>query len=140
MAKSPGQAVFDDVANVGAPRSDRGHRRNMIGLKRVLHAEQKSQPQNSEHHRPALFIPYVRRNPTPGDGEQQTCEDPYSIALDAIALLPWHACKAARRRVLVARPSFCSAPSNLVEMPKDKRSERAAMSVLGFSAQQWRDA
>ena len=53
MAEAPGQPVLDDVADVGAARGDRGHRRDMVGLERVLHAQQKSQPQNSEHLSPA---------------------------------------------------------------------------------------
>ncbi len=42
MAEPPGQAVLDDVAHIGAARGDRGHRRDMVGLERVLHAQQKS--------------------------------------------------------------------------------------------------
>jgi hypothetical protein len=41
MAEPPGQAVPDDVADVGAARGDAGHRGDMIGLERVLHTEQK---------------------------------------------------------------------------------------------------
>lgn len=53
MAKSPGQAMPDNVPHVGPPRGDTRHRRDMIGLQRMLHAEQKPQPQNSEHVSPA---------------------------------------------------------------------------------------
>ena len=49
MAEPPGQAVLDDVADMAAARGDAGHRRDMVGLERVLHAQQKPQPQNSEH-------------------------------------------------------------------------------------------
>jgi hypothetical protein len=34
--------VADDVADVAAARGDAGHRRDMVGLQRVLHAEQKT--------------------------------------------------------------------------------------------------
>ena len=60
VAEAPGQAVPDDVADVGAARGDRGHRRDMVGLERVLHAEQKSKPQNSEHVSPVLSFPSLR--------------------------------------------------------------------------------
>src|SRR6202011_4204400 len=53
MAEDPGQAVPDDVANVGAARGDAGLRRDMVAFERVLHAEQKPQPKNSEHLSPA---------------------------------------------------------------------------------------
>src|SRR6476646_490168 len=49
MAKAPGQPVLDDVGHLAAACGDAGHRGDMIGLERMLHAEQKSQPQNSEH-------------------------------------------------------------------------------------------
>jgi hypothetical protein len=49
MPEPPGQAALDDVAHFGAARGDAGHRRDVVGLERVLHAEQKSQSQNSEH-------------------------------------------------------------------------------------------
>ena len=51
VPQSPGQTVFDDVADIGAPGSDAGHRRNMIGLERVLHSENEAKSQNSEHTR-----------------------------------------------------------------------------------------
>ena len=41
--------MLDDVADMGAARGDAGDRRDMIGLERVLHAQQKTEPQNSEH-------------------------------------------------------------------------------------------
>src|SRR3954454_5360228 len=53
MAEPPGQAVLDDVADVGAARGDAGDSGDMIGLERVLHAQQKTQSQNSEHLSPA---------------------------------------------------------------------------------------
>jgi hypothetical protein len=43
MAEPPGQAMPDDVANLGAARGDAGHRGDMIGLERVLHAEEKTE-------------------------------------------------------------------------------------------------
>ena len=49
MAEAPGQAVLDDIADVAAARGDARNRRDMVGLERMLHAEQKSQSQNSEH-------------------------------------------------------------------------------------------
>ena len=49
VAEPPGQSMFDDVADMGAARGDAGDGRDMIGLERVLHAEQKTKPQNSEH-------------------------------------------------------------------------------------------
>ena len=45
--------MLDDVPNLGAARGNTGHRGDMIGLERVLHAQQKPQPQNSEHVFPA---------------------------------------------------------------------------------------
>jgi hypothetical protein len=36
-------AVLDDVADMAAPRSDRGHRGDVIGLKHMLHAEEKAE-------------------------------------------------------------------------------------------------
>src|SRR5436190_19030652 len=49
MAEPPGQAVLDDVADMRAARGDAGDRRDVIGLKRVLHAQQKPQRRNCEH-------------------------------------------------------------------------------------------
>ena len=43
MAEAPGQAMPDDVAEFSAARGDAGHRGDMIGLKRVLHAQQKTE-------------------------------------------------------------------------------------------------
>ena len=43
MAEAPGQPVLDDVPDVRAARGDAGHRGDMIGLQRVLHAQQKAQ-------------------------------------------------------------------------------------------------
>src|SRR3954452_21115191 len=49
MTESPGQAVLDDVANVAAAGGKARHRRDVIGFQRMLHAEQKAEPQNYEH-------------------------------------------------------------------------------------------
>ena len=49
VAEPPGQSMLDDVADMGAARGDAGDGRDMIGLERVLYAEQKTKPQNSEH-------------------------------------------------------------------------------------------
>ena len=57
MAEPPGQAVLDDIGDMGAPRGDAGYRGDMVGLERVLHAEQKTKSQNSEH----PLRPVVRR-------------------------------------------------------------------------------
>ncbi len=43
VAKAPGQAVLDDVADVAAARSDAGDSCDVIGFERMLHAEQKTQ-------------------------------------------------------------------------------------------------
>ena len=56
MAEPPGQAMADDVADLAAARGDAGHRRDMVGFQRVLHAQQKPQPQNSEHVSPARSL------------------------------------------------------------------------------------
>jgi hypothetical protein len=40
-AEPPGQTVLDDVEHLAAARGDRGNRRDMIGLQRMLYAEQK---------------------------------------------------------------------------------------------------
>jgi hypothetical protein len=57
VAEPPGEAMLDDVADFGAARRNRGDRRDMVGLERVLHAQQKTQPQDSEHTRCAPFVP-----------------------------------------------------------------------------------
>ena len=57
MAKAPGQAVLDDVGDMGAARGDAGYGGDVIGLQRMLHAEQKTKSQNSEH----PLRPVVRR-------------------------------------------------------------------------------
>ena len=49
VAESPGQAMLDDIRDVAAARRDRGDRRDVIGLERMLHAQQKSETQNTEH-------------------------------------------------------------------------------------------
>jgi hypothetical protein len=46
--------VFDDIPDIGPAGRDAGHRRDVIGLKRMLHSEQKAKPQNSEHSHPDL--------------------------------------------------------------------------------------
>ena len=64
--------MLDDVADMGAARGDAGHRRDMIGLERMLHAEQKSQPQNSEHAAEAARDRWAQKGPEPtryGDWE-----------------------------------------------------------------------
>jgi hypothetical protein len=45
--------VLDDVEDVDPARSDARHGRNVIGLERVLHAEQKPHSQDTDHDRPA---------------------------------------------------------------------------------------
>ena len=55
MTKSPGQAMLDDVADLGAACGDRGDRRDVIGLQCVLHAQQEAQTENCEH-APLLFL------------------------------------------------------------------------------------
>jgi hypothetical protein len=47
--------MFDDIGDIGPARGDAGDRRNMVDLKRVLHAQQKPEPQNSKHAQPALL-------------------------------------------------------------------------------------
>ena len=49
MAQSPGQPMLDDVADLAAARRDRGDGGDVIGLQRMLHAEQKTETQNTEH-------------------------------------------------------------------------------------------
>ena len=63
MAEPPGQAVLDDVADMAAARGDAGDGRDMIGFERMLHAQQKPEPQNSEHVSPARtqLLPGSRR-------------------------------------------------------------------------------
>src|SRR6478752_1986550 len=68
MAEPPGQAVLDDVSDVGAARGDAGDRGDMIGLKRVLHAQQKTQAQNSEHSSPARLTSSIRSQVAPPSG------------------------------------------------------------------------
>ena len=41
MAEAPGQAVLDDIADIAAARGDARYRRDMVGLERMLHPEQK---------------------------------------------------------------------------------------------------
>ena len=49
MAKPPCQAVFDDIPDIGSACRNAGNRRDVIGFERMLHSQQKAQPQNSEH-------------------------------------------------------------------------------------------
>jgi len=49
VAQAPGQPVPDDIGDVAPPRGDARDRSDMIGLKRMLHAQDKSKPQNSKH-------------------------------------------------------------------------------------------
>src|SRR5205823_12239124 len=49
MAEPPGQPVLDDIGHMAAARGDAGYGGDMIGLECMLHAQQKPQPQNSEH-------------------------------------------------------------------------------------------
>ena len=49
MAEPPGQPVLDDIGDMAAARGDAGDGGDVIGLERMLHAQQKTQPQNSEH-------------------------------------------------------------------------------------------
>jgi len=49
MAEPPRQAVFDDITNVGSAGGYARHSRDVIGFERMLHAEQKADPQDPEH-------------------------------------------------------------------------------------------
>ena len=49
VTQSPGQPMLDDVTDARAPGRDAGHRRDVIGFERVLHAKKKAEAQNSEH-------------------------------------------------------------------------------------------
>ena len=49
VTKPPSQAMFNDIADMRAASRYARHRCDMVGLQRMLHAKQKSQPQNSEH-------------------------------------------------------------------------------------------
>jgi hypothetical protein len=49
VAKSPSQAMFNDIADMRAASRYARHRRDVIGLQRMLYAKQKTQPQNPEH-------------------------------------------------------------------------------------------
>jgi hypothetical protein len=51
--------VPDDIADVAAARRNAGDGRDVIGLQRVLHAQQKAQPQDTEH-----VSPPIVREPT----------------------------------------------------------------------------
>ena len=56
VAEPPGQPVLDDIGDMAAACGDAGYGSDMIGFERVLHAQQKPQPQNSEHTPPALSL------------------------------------------------------------------------------------
>jgi len=49
VTKSPGQTMLDNVGDLGAPGGNAGYRRDVIGLERVLHPEQKTEAQDSQH-------------------------------------------------------------------------------------------
>src|SRR5712671_7729561 len=61
VTKPPGQPVLDDIADVGAARGNAGHRGDVIGLERMLHAQKKPETQNSEHTPPACSRRIVAR-------------------------------------------------------------------------------
>ncbi len=56
VTKPPRQTVFDDIPDIGPAGGNARYRRDMVGLQRVLHSEQKAKPQNSEHTRPDLVL------------------------------------------------------------------------------------
>ena len=56
MAEPPGQPVLDDIGDMAAARGDAGYGGDMIGLERMLHAQQKPQPKNSEHTPPVHSV------------------------------------------------------------------------------------
>ena len=64
MAEPPGQAMLDDVGDIVTARGDRGNRRHMIGLQRVLHAQQKTQSQYCKHTPPFAGDPPKRNSGT----------------------------------------------------------------------------
>jgi hypothetical protein len=49
MTEPPRQSVFDDIAHVRPAGGYAGNRSNMVGFQRMLHPEQKTETQNSEH-------------------------------------------------------------------------------------------
>jgi hypothetical protein len=56
MTEPPCQSVFNDIANVGPASGNAGHRRDVIGFERMLHSEQKADPQQSEHAFPDFIL------------------------------------------------------------------------------------
>ena len=62
VSEPPGQAVLDDVADLAAARGNARHRRDMVGLERMLHSQKKAQSQNPEHASPknAPIPPWAR--------------------------------------------------------------------------------
>jgi hypothetical protein len=49
VTKPSRQPVLDDVTNLRTAGSNARHRRDMIGFERMLHSQNKAEPQNSEH-------------------------------------------------------------------------------------------
>src|SRR3954453_4421561 len=52
VAEPPGQAVLDDVTDLGAAVGDAGDCGDMVGLQRMLQAQQKTQRQYCQHSAP----------------------------------------------------------------------------------------
>ena len=52
MTEPSGQPVLDDIGRMAVARGDAGYGSDMIGFERMLHAQQKPQPQNTEHTTP----------------------------------------------------------------------------------------
>ena len=57
VPEPPGQPVLDDVSDLAASRCDRGHRGDVVGLQRMLHAQQEAKTQDCEHASPAFLGP-----------------------------------------------------------------------------------
>src|SRR5579872_6243362 len=49
MSQPPGQAVLDDVSDIGPAGGDARDRRDMIGFQRMLHSQEKAKPEDPEH-------------------------------------------------------------------------------------------
>src|SRR5260370_12391893 len=56
MTEPPRQAMFDNIVTVGSASGNARHRRDVIGFERMLHSEQKADPQNSEHALPDFTL------------------------------------------------------------------------------------
>ena len=54
-SEAPLSGCINDVTDMAAARGDAGDGGDMIGLERMLHAQQKPKPQNPEHTPPARF-------------------------------------------------------------------------------------